>query len=93
MRSLLLPLAVCLSLVPAIASAKLDGFMCDDTVRLKKQLSDVMGAEKHSWGLRGPDTVMEIWIAPAGSWTMVQSYANGTSCVVAMGEHWESAES
>ena len=91
MRSLLLPLA--LSLAPAIASAELTGFMCDDTDRVKKQLSDVMGAEKHSWGLRGPDTVMEISIAPAGSWTMVQSYANGTSCVVAMGEHWESAES
>ena len=40
--------------------------------------------------MRGPDALVEVWIEPrTGDWTLVQSYANGTSCILAMGEHWE----
>ena len=42
--------------------------------------------------MRGPDAVMEVWTVPStGDWTIVQSYANGRSCIVAMGENWEGA--
>jgi hypothetical protein len=32
---------------------------------------------------------MEVWTDEAGGWTLVVSYAHGTSCIVAMGEHWQ----
>ena len=33
---------------------------------------------------------MEIWAADDGqSWTMVATYARGVSCIVAMGEYWQ----
>ena len=49
-----------------------------------------MGAERQGMGLRDPDTMLEVWVNPRdGEWMIVQNYANGTSCIVAMGEHWE----
>ena len=40
--------------------------------------------------MRGPNTLLEMWIAPSsGDWTLVQNYADGRSCIVAIGEHWE----
>ena len=78
--------------VPAHAATISDVF-CDDSARLEKQLKTMHGAQKLGRGMRGPDALLEVWIAPSsGDWTLVQTYANGTSCIVAMGEHWESVE-
>ncbi|MGR3513556.1 MAG: hypothetical protein ACU0GG_12410 [Paracoccaceae bacterium] len=63
---------------------------CDDSARLVDILTQVMGAEKRATGLRGPETIFEVWVTRrSGEWMIVQSYANGTSCIVAMGEHWQ----
>ena len=48
------------------------------------------GAQRQGGGVRGPDAVVEIWTVPStGEWTLVQSYASGRACIVAMGENWE----
>ncbi len=79
----------CLAL-PIQATANLAEVICDDTTRLEEQLLMSVGAERQAQGLRAPDALIEIWIVPKnGDWTIVQNYANGTSCIVAMGEHWE----
>jgi len=75
---------------PTTAFANIDDLYCDDTARLNTQLANVSGAQRLGQGLRGPDALMEIWITPRnGDWTMVQAYANGTSCIIALGEHWQ----
>lgn len=74
----------------AVQAQRLSDIICDDTARMKRQLTEVVGAERHGFGMRSPETVIEVWITPhSGEWTLVQTYANGTSCVVAMGEQWE----
>ena len=40
-------------------------------------------------GLRDTEAVLEVWTRDSGDWTLVQSYANGTACILAMGEAWE----
>lgn len=78
------------SLLPQSAAARLSEVVCDDAARLEQQLTTRQGAEKAAFGMRGPDALLQVWIAPrSGDWTLVQAYANGTSCIVAMGEHWE----
>jgi hypothetical protein len=73
-----------------MASATLSDLVCDDTARLQDQLTTVVGAEIHGYGLRDPEAMLEIWIVPeTGAWTVVQNYANGTSCIMAMGEYWQ----
>lgn len=79
-----------IALAPMTAQAQLSDLICDDTDRMKRQLTEVVGAEKQGLGMRAPDTMIEVWITPhSGEWTLVQTYASGTSCIVAMGDHWE----
>lgn len=90
MKSLLI---MCLPMLCAVglpAQASLSDLACDDTARLEDQLTSVVGAQKQAWGLRDAEAMLEIWIVPeTGDWTVVQNYANGTSCIVAMGAHWQ----
>ncbi|WP_299617792.1 hypothetical protein [uncultured Tateyamaria sp.] len=66
---------------------------CDDSARMLLMLTEILGAERQGMGLRDPDTVLEVWVSPRdGEWMIVQNYANGTSCIVAMGEHWEAGQ-
>ncbi len=75
---------------PAQAQAQMSDVNCDDSTRMTKTLTEVIGAERQGMGLRDPETMLEVWVTESnGDWLIVQSYANGTSCVVAMGEHWE----
>ncbi|TQV67141.1 hypothetical protein [Aliiroseovarius halocynthiae] len=53
-------------------------------------MKNALGAERRGIGLRDPDTTLEVWVTlHSGDWLIIQNYANGTSCIVAMGEHWE----
>lgn len=75
---------------PALTQTPNTDVTCDDSARLERMLSTVMHAERRALGLRGPDTVLEVRIDPrTQDWTLVQTYSNGTSCIIAIGEHWE----
>ncbi|WP_411642483.1 hypothetical protein [Loktanella agnita] len=75
--------------IPHPGWATFGDVICDDRDRLQQQLQADFGSEKRGSGMRGPDALVEIWVDAAGDWTMVQNYANGTACIVAIGEHWE----
>lgn len=79
-----------LALFPAVSQARMSDVRCDDSARMTQTLQEVMGAERQGMGLRDPETMLEVWVtARNGDWMIVQNYANGTSCIIAMGEHWE----
>lgn len=92
MKSLFLSaLALCFAL-PSHAEARLSDVSCDDSPRLVSMLKNDLGAERQGTGLRDPETMLEVWVTKrSGEWMIVQNYANGTSCIVAMGEHWEAS--
>lgn len=76
--------------LPLAAQVRMADLSCDDSARMTQTLTEVWGAERRGIGLRDPETMLEIWVkAQNGEWLIVQNYANGTSCIVAMGEHWE----
>lgn len=82
-------MATCLS-TPSLAQAQMTDVSCDDSARMTQTLANVLGAERQGMGLRDPETMLEVWVTGInGDWIIVQNYANGTSCIVAMGEHWE----
>lgn len=86
-----LALAVCMAL-PTCLYARMADVSCDDSGRMLSMLTGVLGAERQGMGLRDPETMLEVWVTHAsGEWIIVQTYANGTSCIVAMGEHWEAS--
>ena len=76
--------------LPAAPVSLIGDVHCDRRDALVTWLEGFVGAELQGGGLRGPDAVVELWAVPSsGDWTLVQSYPDGRSCVVAMGEHWE----
>ena len=86
----ILALILAFGTAPTGATAQLTDVSCDDTARLTQTLKQNLGAERHGMGLRDPETLLEIWITKSsGAWMIVQNYTNGTSCIVAMGAHWE----
>ncbi len=80
---------ICL-VAPTTTHAQMSDVSCDDSVRMAQTLKQVLGAERQGVGLRDPETMLEVWVKrTSGDWMIVQNYANGTSCIVAMGEHWQ----
>lgn len=90
MRMLLIAFSCLACALPAAAQINLSNLSCDDSARMVRTLEQVIGAQRQGTGLRDPETMVEIWVtAGNGEWLIVQTYANGTSCIVAMGEHWQ----
>jgi hypothetical protein len=75
---------------PALAADPVSPVVCAERGDMLRRLEVEYGAVRQGAGLRGPEAVMEIWTVPAtGDWTLVQSYADGLSCILAIGENWE----
>lgn len=86
--SLALTTAATLTATPA--PARIAEVICDQRDELRERLQMQYGAQMMGQGVRDPDTVIEIWSTPStGAWTLVQSYANGRACILAMGVNWE----
>jgi hypothetical protein len=71
---------------PAAADTAIAEMICAPRVEILARLA---GAEVAGAGLRDTEAVLEVWTKASGDWTLVQSYANGTACILAMGEAWE----
>ena len=77
----------------AFATTTITDVICYDRETMLLRLEQTHGAERKGRGMRGPDALLEIWSIPAtGEWTLVQTYASGKSCIVAMGDNWEALE-
>ncbi|MEO0381232.1 MAG: hypothetical protein AAF252_13260 [Pseudomonadota bacterium] len=85
MRRLIL---LCLALATPLSANPIAEVICAPTPQLQTKLERQYGTQRTASGLRGPEQVMEVWTDARGDWIMVAAYASGTSCIVAMGEHW-----
>ena len=72
----------------APAASPIADVLCEPGPRMTERLTQRHGATLTSTGLRNPEEVVELWTDAQGDWTLVVTYAHGTSCIVAMGEHW-----
>lgn len=79
---------------PAPAATPVAEMLCSLRSDMHTRLSVQFRAERSAVGIRDAESVMEVWTEPGtGNWTMVVTYATGTSCIVAMGEGWEVLDS
>ncbi|QPM88902.1 hypothetical protein [Pseudooceanicola algae] len=89
MKRLLIPILCGLWAAPVFAASPIAEVVCDSRAAMEQRLVTRLGSTRQATGLRGPEQVMEVWTDRSGDWTLVVSYASGTSCIVAMGEAWE----
>jgi hypothetical protein len=73
---------------PAMAESPIAEVICLPRAELVQRMQ---GARVTGAGLRDSETVLEVWTEASGDWTLVQANANGTACILAMGEAWETA--
>ena len=74
---------------PAVAETSIAEMICAPRAEILTRLA---GAKVAGAGLRDTEAVLEVWTKASGDWTLVQSYANGTACILAMGEAWEAVQ-
>ncbi len=82
-------LSICWSALPTSAAAQ---SVCiaraEAATNLKKKFAEV----PVSMGLSKQGTVIEVFASPEGSWSIVMTFPNGMSCIMAAGEEWQSMQ-
>ena len=62
---------------------------CGPHSRIVQVLAGKFGEAPKAIGTVSRDHVMEVYISQAGSWTILVTSADGTSCILASGSDWE----
>lgn len=55
-----------------------------------KALGDKFHESEAGRGLINPNVVLEIFVSDQGSWTVLASDTKGQSCILSVGEGWDS---
>lgn len=69
---------------PAVAQAA-----CGDRDKFVALLGDNYAEQPRAIGLTASGRVLEVFTSSSGTWTMLVTYPNGVTCVVATGDSWE----
>lgn len=62
---------------------------CGPRDQIIKVLNAKFQENERAMGLINETAMMEVYISPQGTWTMVVTNEGGVSCVVAAGEAWD----
>ena len=79
---------------PAALAAEADmDVPCAPHEEITKSLSQIHAERPVSQGIDARGVMVEVFVAPAGTWTIVVTEPGGMSCLMAAGEAWESLPS
>lgn len=73
---------------PAEAPAE-EGKLCADRSQLLKQLEQSHAETPQALGLSAGGAVIELLVSPTGGWTLLATYPNKPTCVIAAGKAWQ----
>lgn len=62
--------------------------VCGRREAVVKMLADKFSEQRHGGGTSGQSALIEVYISPSGTWTILASGASGISCIVAAGDAW-----
>ena len=72
-----------------LATAALAQAQCGPHSRIVEVLAGKYGEAPKAIGTVNSRWLMEVYVSDAGSWTVLVTSADGTSCIVASGSDWE----
>lgn len=87
------------SMVALLVAALVAGFqtapshaqtVCGDRAKILERLEKVHAEMPRAIGLTADGAVLEILSSPTGSWTILVTFPNRSTCLLAAGEAWES---
>ena len=86
-----LPVLLALPLSSGMARAQTPtGIPCADRGMATSQLHELYGERRIGYGLAANGSVIELFAAPNGSFTLFATLPHGVSCLIATGQSWES---
>ena len=71
-------------LLPSIAAAS-----CGPHKAMVEVLSAKYSEAPHAMGTVHDDKLVELFVSAKGSWTILVTRPNGSSCIIAAGQDWE----
>lgn len=77
------------TLVTVLASPAQAQGRCAPHGAILKVLAGKYQENRHALGLINEKAVMEVFISPKGTWTMLVTDQRGLSCIIAAGDAWE----
>jgi hypothetical protein len=73
---------------PGPAAAQ--GLSCAERDVVIGRLAETFGERFGGGGLQDSSSVFEVWVSEAsGTWTILRTSADGTTCIMAAGTDWE----
>lgn len=61
---------------------------CGERAVIVKKLDAKFQEAGQARGLVSATQIVEVFVSPTKTWTMLVSYPNGTSCIMATGQEW-----
>jgi uncharacterized protein YfiM (DUF2279 family) len=71
------------------ASPSSAAMQCGKHDDIVKALTTKYTESRRAMGVVSAKAVMEIFMSPKGTWTILVTGTNGTSCITASGEEWQ----
>ncbi|AZN96760.1 hypothetical protein EJ066_05335 [Mesorhizobium sp. M9A.F.Ca.ET.002.03.1.2] len=84
--TILCAVAAAFFVAPATAAEQ-----CAARADMIKALGDKFKENPTALGVVNPNVIVEVFVSDQGTWTILASDTRGQSCVVSVGEGWESA--
>ncbi len=79
-----------LSLSASIAHSQTQNRACAERTAVVERLAERYGETLQSMGMHANDGLLEVYASEAtGTWTILVTTPDGTSCMIAAGEMWE----
>ncbi len=75
-------------LVLLIPASQADALACAPRAQVVAGLAERYHETQLGAGLHSSGTVLEVYTAPNGTWTVVASSAAGMTCIIAVGTDW-----
>jgi hypothetical protein len=66
--------------------------VCGDRAKMIRHLGDGYKESRSGLGLAANGSVVELFTAETGSWTMLVTVPGGKTCVMGSGEGWEAQQ-
>jgi hypothetical protein len=84
-----LTIAMLMMLCPA-GTALAQNQNCGDRDQIVTQLQERWGETRQNMGLNQGNSIVEVFVSDTtGTWTILVTIPDGTSCLIAAGENWE----
>jgi hypothetical protein len=62
---------------------------CGQRTVLVEAMKNIFGESPQATGVMSSNELFEVFVSPAGTWTILITNPHGISCVAAAGENWD----